>query len=87
MVLMSGKPNASVLWDAVNIAAMVSLRVNPKRGREKVLNSTPRDAVCMTGIKVNNAKVCFRLRPKPVLKALQNAFQTMPSKIILWVGA
>ena len=82
MVLIRGNPKAKVLWDAVNMAATVSLRVNPKKGSEKALNKTPKDARCITGIRVNNASVCFRLRPKPVLKELQKAFHTMPNKTI-----
>lgn len=82
MVLISGRPKANVLWDAVNIAAMVSFRLNPKNGSEKVLNKTPNETKCMTGINVNKAKVCLRLRPRPVLKELQKAFQTIPNRMI-----
>ena len=82
IVLIRGNPKARVLWDATNMAATVSFLVNPNIGSENVLNRTPSDMACMTGISVNRARVCCRLRPRPVLNALQKAFQTMPKRMI-----
>lgn len=81
MVLTSGSPNANVLCDAQNMAATVSPRLKPQKGCWNILNKNTNDMICRVGKMARRAAACLNSRPIPFEKALQKAFQTIPSKI------
>ena len=82
MVLISGKPKAKVFCDAQNIAATVSPREKLRTFSEKNLNKKASDAKCTIGKSVKRTRLWAKSRPKPLEKALQKAFQAIPSKIV-----
>ena len=85
MVLINGNPNASVFCEAQNIAATTSGRENSRKGAENILNNAPKEAKWSVGNRVRRTKLCLSSSPKPLENALQNAFQTIPNRMI-WGG-
>lgn len=81
MVLIRGRPKASVLCDEQNMAAMVSPRENPRLGKENNWNSPPSDSRCSKGKSVNKSIVWRKSSPSPLEKALQKAFHAMLKRI------
>lgn len=81
IVLIKGRPNARVLWEAVNIAAIVSLREKLNQGREKALKRTAKDKRCIAGISVSRDKAWRNSKLIPEENALQKEFHTIPNSI------
>lgn len=82
IVLIKGRPKASVLCALQNVAATASPGEKPKRLTRKKEKSEAKDAACSAGSSVRSAMACFTSNPKPLVNALQKAFQTIPSKTI-----
>ena len=81
IVLIKGRPDARVLCEAANIAAIVSLREKLNMGRENVLKRTPKERRSIAGINVIKVNACRSSKLTPVEKALQKEFHTIPSSI------
>jgi hypothetical protein len=80
MVLMRGKPNASVLCDAQNVAETASSFVQLTSLDVKKQNNPAIDVRWRMGKSAKSVADCLVPRPIPLVNALQNAFQTMPGK-------
>ena len=83
-MLTSGSPNASVLCDAQKEAAVTSSFGNFST-LKKTLNAY-RLNECKADSMIKSISPCERSIPRPFVKALQNAFQTIPIKIYYFVG-
>mmetsp|Transcript_9615 Transcript_9615/g.20810 ORF Transcript_9615/g.20810 Transcript_9615/m.20810 type:complete len:99 (+) Transcript_9615:282-578(+) len=83
MVLMRGKPNASVLCAPQNVAATASpMDALMSTLDLKMVKRDRRDPMCSRGSMVRSAMAWENSSPNPRVKALQNAFQTMPRSTI-----
>jgi hypothetical protein len=81
-VLIKGRPKAKVLCAPQKVAAIDSSNEKPNIFNRKNENSDARDATCRAGSNVRRAMACFTSNPKPLVNALLNAFQTIPSRTI-----
>ena len=61
------------------VAALASSEDKPRDLEWKREESESRDPACKTGSRVRRAAACFICNPKPLVKALQKAFHTIPS--------
>ncbi len=80
--MIKGRPKASVLCAAQNVAAIASPSENPKRFNLKKAKSEVNDAAWIAGSNVRSATACLTSKPNPLVNALQKAFQTIPSRTI-----
>ena len=79
IVFTRGSPNASVLCDAQNDAAVTSSfeKFNTLKRRKKAY----RLRECKKESITKRIKPCERSIPRPFVKALQNAFHTKPMRM------
>lgn len=84
IVFISGSPNARVLWALQNVAATISPGVKFSGFNRNMENSVANKLECSRGKIIRRVMPCLSSKPSPVVNALQNAFQTIPSKMILF---
>ena len=82
IVLISGSPNASVLCELQNAAATDSPFDMFKSLLLKRVKNDINDPICSNGNMVKRDIAFPKSKPRPFVKALQNAFHTIPRRTI-----
>ena len=84
MVLINGRPKASVLCEAQNVAATASPGVLFKSSFDlKSENSTINEPICNSGNSIKRDIAWLKSKPSPLVNASQKAFQTIPRSTTL----
>ena len=82
IVLINGKPNANVLCAPQNVAATASPGELFRIFDLNMLNNVKREPICSKGSIIRRTMALLKSMPRPLVKALQKAFQTMPRSTI-----
>ena len=82
IVLISGRPNASVLCELQNAAATDSPFDMFKSLLLKRVKNAINDPICSNGNMVKRDIAFPKSKPSPFVNALQNAFHTIPRRTI-----
>lgn len=86
IVLINGRPKARVLCAPQNVAATASPGVLLKSLDLKMEKSVINEPKCNRGNMIRSAIAWLKSNPSPRVKALQNAFHTMPRSTIYIQG-